>query len=80
MDLYDLDGIAVQSVKVLGTQEAAIASLVDNTTGATDGTLDDMDDGAGAVSLAELQNNVAELNAKLDAVLTALRNHGIIAT
>ena len=65
-------------ITVVTTQQSAIASLtnsmVDTT---TDGTLEALN---AAFSNAELERNLSELNTKLDAVLTALRTHGLIDT
>jgi hypothetical protein len=65
---------------VLGTspaQGAAIASLTDSTTGTADETLADV---GATFSQATLNNNFADLNAKIDLILAALRTHGLIAT
>lgn len=69
--------IKVNGVQVAGTQQAAIASMTDSTGGTVDGTLADV---GAAFSQATLNNNFADVNAKIDEVLTALRNHGLIAT
>ena len=56
--------------------EAAIASLTDSTGGTPDGTLDAI---SGSGADAGINKNFAELHAKLDAVLVALRAYGVIA-
>ena len=55
---------------------AAIASLTDNTTGTADNTL--ADPGA-SYTAATLRNDLADLAAKINAILAALRVAGIIA-
>jgi len=70
-------GLERNGTTVVGPQESAIASLTDNTTGSTDGTLAEV---SGSGADATINNNLAELNAKIDSLLTALRNHGLIAT
>lgn len=76
-------------------QGSAIASLTDNTAGTADGTLDDVSTavtgvngiGSNAASKADvdtrlvaIDENFAELNTKVDAILAALRSIGLIAT
>lgn len=58
-------------------QQAAIASLTDSSGGSTDGTVEAV---SGSSADAAINNNFAELHAKLDAVLTALRTVGVIAS
>lgn len=53
-------------------QQGAIASLTDSTTGTASDTLDD--------TTAGQKDDVASLAAKINAILVALRNVGIIAT
>ncbi len=62
-------------------QQAAIASLVDNTGGTADGTLADLASGGTWAAGVEttVENNLADLAAKVNAILTALRDFGIIA-
>lgn len=67
----------VGGTQVLGTQGAAISSLTDSTGGTTDGTLSAI---SGTSADANLNGNFAELNVKIDSVLSALRTHGLIAT
>lgn len=62
---------------VVTTQQSAIASLTDNTGGATDGTLAAV---SGSGDDATINNNLAELNSKVDSILSALRTHGLINT
>lgn len=67
----------VSGTQVVGSQGAAIASLTNSTGGTTDGTLAAI---SGTAADADLNNNFSELHTKLDAVLSALRTHGLIAT
>lgn len=53
-------------------QQGAIVSLTDSTTGTASDTLDD--------TTAGQKDDVASLAAKINAILVALRNVGIIAT
>lgn len=53
-------------------QQGAIASLTDSTTGTASDTLDD--------TTAGQKDDVASLAAKINAILVALRNVGIIAS
>lgn len=72
---------AVDGTPVVGSQEAAIASLTNNQTATTtDGALETIPDTTTNDASAEIERNITELNAKLDSILTALRNHGLIAT
>ena len=57
-------------------RQAAIASLTDSSGGTADGTLAAV---SGSGADADINNNFAEVHAKLDAVLTALRTVGVIA-
>jgi len=70
------NALEVGGTQVVGAQQSAIASLTDNTGGATDGTLAAVS-GSGADTT--INNNLAELNAKVDSVLSTLRTHGLIA-
>jgi hypothetical protein len=85
---YQVDG-----TKVIGNQEAAIASLTDSTGGTANNTVqaltdpvdspltaDALRDDLVANLIPELRNNYADLTAKINTILTALRNHGLIAT
>jgi len=71
-----IGGVKVNDLKVVGEQEAAIASLT-HAVGTADGTVDDV---GGSFNQTTLNNNFKEVTAKIAAILTALRNHGIIAT
>lgn len=55
---------------------AAIASLTDSSGGTASGTLAAI---SGTYVQAEVRNSIASLNAKIDAILIALREAGIIA-
>lgn len=59
-----------------GTQASAITNLTDSTTGTANDTLTDV---GVAFAQATLNNNFADLAAKVNAILTAIRNAGIIA-
>lgn len=75
-------GIYVNAVKVLGAQGTAVANL---TTSATTGSLPTAN---GAVvinntatpTVVELLEYCVELETKVEAILAALRTHGVIAT
>lgn len=69
--------ILMDGVPVLGAQQAAVASLTDSTTGTADATVADV---GATFSQATLNNNFADVTAKINAILAALRAHGIIAT
>lgn len=58
------------------TKQATIANLTDSTTGVADGTVADV---GAAFSQVTLNNNFADLAQKVNAILTALRNAGVIA-
>lgn len=56
-------------------KQGAIADIADNTGGVADGTLVDV---GAAFDQATLNNNFAELAAKVNAILSALRSANII--
>ena|SRR5688572_23085003 len=59
---------------------AAIASLTDNSAGAANDTVEALADGTTyATDVAAIRNNFADLAAKVNAILAALRSAGIIA-
>lgn len=60
-----------------GTQAAAIASLTDNSGGTANDTLEDV---PATYNEAALANNFADLGAKINSMLAALRGAGIIVT
>jgi multidrug resistance efflux pump len=62
-------------IKANGTQAGAIVNLTDSTTGTADNTVADV---GGAFSQATLNNNFADIIAKVNGILTAIRNAGII--
>lgn len=79
-----LTGDATGTVKIneagakvtgLTAPQAAIANLIDSTTGAADGTLADV---GATFNQATLNNNFADLAAKVNAALAALRGANII--
>lgn len=59
-----------------GTQASAIVNLTDSTTGTANDTLADV---GAAFSQATLNNNFADIAAKVNGILAALRGVGIIA-
>lgn len=66
---------------VVSTQQAAIASLTNNqSANTTDGTLEDIGDTTSADQSPSIERNITELNEKLNAVISALESHGLIAT
>jgi len=70
---------------VLGATPAAGTAIADITTEATTGTLPTPDGAvtianAATPTVAELQEYCVELEAKVEAILAALRAHGLIAT
>lgn len=69
--------VLVDGIKVVSEQQTAIASLTDNSGGTANDTLAVVE---AAYTQATIANNFADLAAKTNAILTALRNHGIIAT
>lgn len=67
----------VSGTTVVSSQQSAVGKLTDNTGGSTDGTLAAVS-GSGADTA--INNNLAELNAKLDAIIDALgasSGHGL---
>lgn len=73
--------IVVSDLSTGGGAQAAITSLTDNTGGTADNTLADLADGSTyANDHAAIENNFADLAAKINAILAALRAAGIIAT
>lgn len=65
------------SGKNQAVRSAAIASLVDNSGGVADGTLQDL---GAAYTEAEVANNFAEVAAKINEILAGLRDAGVIAS
>ena len=57
-------------------QAAAVAALVDNSTGVADGTVVDV---GAAFNQATLNGNFAEAAQKINAIITALKNAGLMA-
>ena len=77
----DIDDVYyVQGTQVVGSQQSAIASLTNSTGGTTDGTLAAVTDTSASDQSGPVNDNFAEVNAKVDAILSALRTHGLIAT
>jgi hypothetical protein len=76
--LYAWDGAwAEVAPEFPPSAESAIASLTDSSGGTPDGTIAAV---SGSGADADINNNFAELNAKVDSILTALRNLGLIAS
>ena len=75
----ELSSIAVALNAHIAQLEAqgAIASLTDSTGGSADGSLEAV---SGSGADAAINNNFAEIHAKLDSILNALRNLGLIAS
>lgn len=69
----------VDGTKVVGNQESAITSLTDSTGGTANDTLVDVAT-LGLADPAKINDNFADVTAKVNAIFTALRNHGLIAT
>ena len=65
------------AIQADGTQASAIANLTDNSGGTADDTIADVE---AVYTEATLANNFADLAAKVNAILAALRGAGIIAT
>lgn len=59
------------------TQQSAITALTDSTGGTADGTLSACGNTSTSDQSAVINNNFAELNDKLDAILTALAGFGL---
>ncbi|MCK6475329.1 MAG: hypothetical protein L6Q35_00690 [Phycisphaerales bacterium] len=79
--------------KANGTQATAIADLTDNSAGTANSTIQAMADLTDSPATADalrddivtnllpaIRNNVADLTAKVNAILAAIRNLGIIAS
>jgi hypothetical protein len=74
--------LSIKGAQVLGERQSAIASM---TITATSGTLPTANGAltianAATPTVAELQEGIVELLAKQNAILAALRAHGLIAT
>jgi len=61
-----------QAQKIAAAADSAIASLTDSTTGTATDTCND--------NTANTKDDLASIIAKVNAILAALRNHGIIAS
>lgn len=55
---------------LIGAAQTAITSLTDSTTGTAGDTVDD--------TTASVKDDIASLAAKINSILTVLRNHGLI--
>lgn len=73
----DVVSLQLDGATVLSEQGAAIASLTDSTGGTANDTLVAI---SAAYVQAEVRDNMADLAAKVNAILAALRTAGIIAT
>jgi len=69
-------GLYVNGTKVIGAQQSTFAALTDNSGGSASDTLAAI---SASPTQAEVRNSVASLAAKINAIRTALRNHGIVA-
>lgn len=80
-DKHDWDEI-VKEVQAIQSQfnGSAITGLTDSTGGATDGTLEAVPSDTLVNAAAASNNNFAEVNAKLDAILAALQSANLIQT
>lgn len=87
------NGIQAVVVGTTGTQEAAITSLTDSTGATPNNTVENVPAAVAAATdttaasltstnaaLTAAENNLSDLTAKVNAILTALRGAGIIAT
>ena len=80
VEFVNTDGavtMKLDGTRLLKEQEAAIVSLTDNSGGTANDTLVAI---SGTYVQAEVANNFADVAAKVNAILVALRNHGLIAT
>lgn len=72
-----LNGVSINDIVVVGEQVALIAALTDSSGGTASGTL-------AAISATyvqtEIRNSIASLNAKIAAILVALKAHGLVAS
>lgn len=72
--------LEVNGTQVVGSQEAAIVSLTDSSGGTANDTITAVpSDTLGNVATAA-NNNFADVAAKIEAILDALRAYGVIAT
>lgn len=77
----DWDQVVAEILQIQsGYNQAAVASLTDSSGGSADGTLEALPGSTTAANATAANNNFAEINAKLDAILAALRTAGIILT
>lgn len=80
-DFDVVDGvIKVAGTQVITSQQSAIASLTDSSGGSDDGTIAAVTDQSETTDNSVINDNFSELHTKLEAILTALRAHGLIAT
>lgn len=78
VETVDGDGAQLSDgIQLPLTQGTAIASLTDSTTGTADATVANV---GASFSQATLNNNFADLTAKVNAILAAMRTAGMIAT
>jgi hypothetical protein len=66
--------------QVIGDQQSAIASMTNSTGGTADGTMAACGDTSTGDQSGVINDNFTEINAKLDAILAAMRTHGLIAS
>ena len=77
ININTADGLQVQGTKVVGAQQGAIGSFVNSTGGSGDGTLVAI---SGSGADADLNNNFTDIHDKVEQILGAMRNHGLIST
>lgn len=66
------DGLMINGVKVLGKQVEAITHITDSTGGTAGDAVND--------TTASVKDDIATLAAKINAILDALEEHGLLAT
>ncbi len=73
-------GLVVAGNQVVGAQQPNVLNLLDNSGGTADGTIAVITQvaNAGSADLVPTQNAIADLAAKVNAILTALKAHGLI--
>jgi hypothetical protein len=69
--------ISATADKAVGDQQAAVSSLTDNTGGSADGTLVDV---GLLFNQTNINNNFADVANRINAILTALKNNGLMST
>lgn len=83
--IMDFSGLAIKASQFMDesgnaidiTPQTAITDLTDSTGGTADSTLVAI---SGTYSQTEIRNNMADMAAKINAILAALRSIGLVAT